>query len=349
MKGRIAIIDDHPSGTGKVAALLVDGRLEDLVIDDPNPKRTQPEQIYRARLDRPLKGMGGAIVQLGNGQTGFLKEAKGRRPGTSLLVQVSTHAEPGKAAPVTPRLLFKSRYAIVTPHAPGLNIARRIRDEEERERLDIIARAAMESAESGLILRSACAGADPDEIAEDIAEMLELSRRIAGEAEGAPERLLDVPDALTRAWRDWSDPDPDEVDRSQGSFDTHGVWDHIDALRSARVSLGGGAHMTIEPTTAFVAVDVNTGGDMSQAAGLKANLAAVRALPRQLRLRGLGGQIVADLAPMPKGERRGLESSLRAALKADTVETTFIGWTPLGHAELTRKRERIPLREVLPA
>ncbi|MEL7416311.1 MAG: ribonuclease G, partial [Pseudomonadota bacterium] len=122
MKGRIAIIDDHPSGTGKVAALLVDGRLEDLIIDDPNPKRTQPEQIYRARLDRPLKGMGGAIVQLGNGQTGFLKEAKGRRPGTSLLVQVSTHAEPGKAAPVTPRLLFKSRYAIVTPHAPGLNI-----------------------------------------------------------------------------------------------------------------------------------------------------------------------------------------------------------------------------------
>ncbi|MEL6678482.1 MAG: ribonuclease E/G [Pseudomonadota bacterium] len=348
MRGRIAVIDDHPSGSGKIAALIVDGRLEDLIVDDPRADRAQPEEIYRAKLDRPMKGLGGAFVQLGGGRTGFLKEAKGRRPGSMVLVQVSTHAEPGKAVPVTPRLLFKSRFAIVTPGSPGLNIARRIRDEEERERLDAIARAEMDGGEAGLILRSACAGADDEEIAEDIAEMRELSMRVSSALDGPAECLLPVPDALTRAWRDWSDPDPDEVDQTPGSFETRGVWDLIEALRSPRVRLDGGAHMVIEPTTAFVAVDVNTGGDTSQAAGLKANMAAARALPRELRLRGLGGQVVIDMAPMPKGERRQLEGSLRAALKADSVETTFVGWTPLGHAELTRKRERPPLREVLP-
>ena len=88
---------------------------------------------------------------------------------------------------------------------------------------------------------------------------------------------------------------------------------------------------------------MNTGGDFSPAAGLKANLAAARTLPRQLRLRGLGGQIVLDLAPMAKKDRKQFETTLRSAFRADTVETSLVGWTPLGHFELQRKRERLAL------
>jgi Rne/Rng family ribonuclease len=106
--------------------------------------------------------------------------------------------------------------------------------------------------------------------------------------------------------------------------------------------------MMIEPTSAFAAVDVNTAGDFSTAAGLKANLAAMEDLPRQLRLRGLGGQIVVDLAPLAKRDRRQVESALKAALKADPVDTQVLGWTALGHLELTRRRERRPLAELLP-
>ncbi len=79
------------------------------------------------------------------------------------------------------------------------------------------------------------------------------------------------------------------------------------------------------------------------AAGLKANIACARALPRALRVRGLGGQIVLDLAPMPKKDRRTFESALKAAFRHDDVETVFSGWTPLGHFELQRKRARMPL------
>ena len=95
-------------------------------------------------------------------------------------------------------------------------------------------------------------------------------------------------------------------------------------------------------------MDVNTGNDASLAAGLKANLACARALPRALRLRGLGGQITLDLAPMPKKDRRAFESALRQTLRADDIETTLVGWTPLGHFELQRKRARQPLSEVAP-
>jgi Ribonuclease G/E len=50
---------------------------------------------------------------------------------------------------------------------------------------------------------------------------------------------------------------------------------------------------------------------------------------------------------MPKKDRRSFEMSLRAAFKADRIETILAGWTPLGHFELQRKRERLPLSEVL--
>ena len=122
----------------------------------------------------------------------------------------------------------------------------------------------------------------------------------------------------------------------------------IAALRDPAIPLPGGASLIVEPTRALVAVDVNTGPDASPAAGLKANIAAARALPRALRCRGLGGQVTIDFAPSPKKDRRQIETTLRAAFKADPIETVLAGWTPLGHFELQRKRERLPLSETLP-
>ena len=105
--------------------------------------------------------------------------------------------------------------------------------------------------------------------------------------------------------------------------------------------------MVIEPTSALVAVDVNTGADSSLAAGLKANIAAARDLPRQLRLRGLGGQITLDVAPMPKKDRRVFEDALRRAFRIDGAEVVLAGWTPLGMYEVQRKRDRLPLTQLL--
>ena len=348
MKGRVVAVDTLPDGR-EIAALMVDGRIEDLLIDPPavlGP--VQPGAIFRAVVDRPLKGQGGVMVRLGDGQTGFLREAKGLSPGSELLVQVNTVAEKGKAAPVTTRILFKSRYAIVTPGKPGRNISRSIKDEAERDRLAEIANDAMMDAPVGLglIVRSAADGVDDAAIADDIAQMVSLAQQVA-EHGTAPELLVEALGAGELAWRDWADPDPDEVRIRPDSFEELGLWDQVDQLQQIDVPLGVSAWMSVEPTRALVAVDINTGGNTSPAAGLKANIAALRDLPRQLRLRGLGGQIVVDLAPFPKKERQVLEQTLRAALRKDSVETTLAGWTPLGHMELQRKRERRPLSEVL--
>jgi ribonuclease G len=339
MKGRTIILDHL--GEVEAAALMVDGKLDDLLVDSDGPR---PGTIYRAIADRPVKGQGGMFLKTPDGSA-FLRQIKGLAPGQPILVQVSGYAEPGKAIPVTQKVLFKSRYAIVTPGAPGTNISRSIRDEEERDRLLEVAHEAAQGATHGLILRSSCAGADGDDIADDIDAMLTLADKVLGDEATEMELLSEGDGPHILAWRDWVAPA--DVVTEPGSFDAHGVLDNVENLRQPRVQLEGGASMYVEPTRALVAVDVNTGADVSLAAGIKANMSCARALPRALRLRGLGGQITLDLAPMPKKDRRPFETALRQAFRTDDVETTLIGWTPLGHYELQRKRARLPIAEVL--
>lgn len=339
MKGRTIILDQLDGR--EAAALMVDGQLDDFLIESDAPA---PGTIYRARADRPVKGQGGMFLSTPDGSA-FLRQVKGLAPGQLLLVQATGYAEPGKAIPVTQKLLFKSRYAIITPDAPGLNLSRSIRDDAERDRLLEIAHDTMGDAPFGLILRSSCAGAGEADVAEDIARMAGLASEVLNDFGTETETLLDGDGPHALAWRDWTDPA--EIVTSAQGFADHGVLDAIAAAGGAAEPLAGGGRMFIEPTRALIAVDVNTGPDSSLAASVKANLACAKALPRALRVRGLGGQITLDLAPMPKKDRRSFETALRAAFRADSEETALVGWTPLGHYELQRRRGRTPLAGVL--
>lgn len=339
MKGRTIILDHL--GEIETAALMVDGKLEDLLVDADAPR---VGTIYRAIADRPVKGQGGMFLKTPDGAA-FLRQIKGLAQGQKILVQVTGYAEPGKAIPVTAKVLFKSRYAIVTPDAPGLNVSRAIKDEAKRDRLLEIAHEVAAEAPYGLILRSSCKDAEADDIAEDIQAMLTLADQVLLDSETEMETLAEGDGPHLLAWREWSETA--EVVTEQGGLEAHGVLDALEQARGAHVGLSGGASMFVEPTRALVAVDVNTGNDASIAAGTKANMACAKALPRALRLRGLGGQITLDLAPMAKKDRRSFEAALRAAFRADTSETALVGWTPLGHYELQRKRDRVPLAEVL--
>ena len=338
MKGRTIALD-HIDGR-EAAALMVDGKLHDFIIA-PSDKCPLPGSIYRAVCDKPLKGQGGMMMRSCDGPL-FFRQAKGLSPGQAMFVQVTGFSEPGKAPTVTSKLLFKSRYAIVTPGAPGLNISRRIKDDDERDRLIVIAKDQMDGCDMGLILRSAAEGASDEGIAEDISAMRDLALDVmANTVDGDSACLLPGDGPHLIAWREWSDPA--DVENHSGSFADAGVLDALDHMSRPAQSLAGGGHIYVEPTRALVAVDVNTGKDHSPAAALKTNLAAVEALPRHLRVFGLGGQITIDFAPLAKKDRRQVETALRSAFRDDPIETSLVGWTPLGNFELQRKRERAPL------
>ena len=85
MKGRTRSFLDQVAGR-EAAALIVDGTLEDLLVESDAPR---PGTIYRARADRPVKGQGGMFLNGPDGNYAFCGRSKGSRRGILMLVQVS--------------------------------------------------------------------------------------------------------------------------------------------------------------------------------------------------------------------------------------------------------------------
>ena len=112
---------------------------------------------------------------------------------------------------------------------------------------------------------------------------------------------------------------------------------------------GGGA-LTIEPTAALVAIDVDAGsragsGDPERFA-LDLNIAAAQEAARQIRLRNLGGLIAIDFVSMrAKSHQKQLEDAVREAFAGDPWSAQFGGLSRFGVFDLARAQLRTPLHE----
>lgn len=124
-----------------------------------------------------------------------------------------------------------------------------------------------------------------------------------------------------------------------------------DALKE-RVWLKSGAYLIIQPTEALTVIDVNTGKNIAkkdvQENFLKVNKEAAIEIARQLRLRNISGIIVVDFMNLTSEEAKAeLLSVFRAELKKDPVLSQVIDMTKLGLVEVTRKKVRKSLGEIL--
>jgi ribonuclease G len=127
------------------------------------------------------------------------------------------------------------------------------------------------------------------------------------------------------------------------------IWE---ALAEPEIALPGGARMTITPTPALVAIDIDAGSATADRRAKKdAQVALNRALAptiaRQIRLRHLAGAILIDPAGVPQKVRRQLTDAFAAALAADPLSPQFLGFSALGLAEILRPRLHPPLHELL--
>jgi ribonuclease G len=81
---------------------------------------------------------------------------------------------------------------------------------------------------------------------------------------------------------------------------------------------------------------------------LKTNLEAVKEIGYQLRFRNLGGLIVIDFIDMEKSSNRTrVFTALREALSKDKAKANILPMSDLGLIEMTRKRTRASLSELL--
>jgi Ribonuclease E/G family len=126
------------------------------------------------------------------------------------------------------------------------------------------------------------------------------------------------------------------------------VAEAIDALTRPVVELASGARLSIFPTPALVAIDVDAGGVLAgRVRHEAANRTVIPALAGQIRLRNLSGAIVVDLAGLSPRKRAALGPDLVTALADDPLRPKFLGFTALGLAEIVRSRVHPPLHELL--
>lgn len=123
-------------------------------------------------------------------------------------------------------------------------------------------------------------------------------------------------------------------------------------LLDRRVWLKSGGFLVIEPTEAMVVIDVNTGKSIGKKRQeehlLKVNEEAAIEIAKQLRLRNLSGIILVDFINMKQPESRDkLIRTLKSVLHKDKVPSRFVDVTALELYEITRKKIRRPLHEMI--
>ncbi len=309
------------------------------------------------------------------------------REGETITVQVVKDAIGTKGARMTTHLSLPSRYLVYMPRTQHIGVSQRIEDEDERERLRTLVQECMEEQElppnSGFVLRTVAEGVGKEEILADIKFLKRLWLSVEKNNKDAPVpgSVYEELPLYIRAIRDFVRPGLEKIRiDSQESyhklvsfvdsfvpelkgrvelytgerpiFDLYNAEDEIQKALGRKVPLKSGGYLIFDQTEAMTTIDINTGAFVGhrnlEETLFKTNMEATIAIGRQLRLRNLGGIIIIDFIDMADPEhQRQVMRLLEKLLERDNAKSNIIGMSELGLVEMTRKRTRESLEQVL--
>ena len=323
--------------------------------------------------------------QHGNGSNGVEAQPIERilTEGQSLLVQVLKDPIGTKGARLSTQISIAGRLLVFLPQEKHIGISQRIGDEAAREQLRKRIQSMVGEESGGFIVRTVAEEAGDEELRADTAYLRRLWNELRQRATTAPTPAL-LHEGLTlgqRVLRDLVTHDTSAIivdsrenfqklsafageyvpqvlpllEHYMGErplFDLYNVEDEIEKALARRVDLKSGGYLIIDQTEAMTTIDVNTGGFVGLRSFddtiFKTNLEAAQTIARQLRLRNLGGIIIADFIDMESEEhRRAVLEELNRTLARDRTRITVNGFTGLGLIEMTRKRTRESLAHIL--
>lgn len=337
----------EPFGKGNAVVLINNGIIEDFFVDFSTLKNNLVGAIFIGEVDRVSRDLNSSFIKLPNNQTGFLKGNKGLKSGDKILLQSTNYTPIEKAIVVTQNISFKGRYVVITSKNKRISFSKNIKDKERRSKLSnlIVDFEEPKIKNVGIIFRSVCNNASDEIILKDLKKQLLRHNNVFNHKNDSISKLVEAPNAIQKAYVEWSNFEDQNVLHQNGCFDNFSIWEQILALKSDTIKLISGGNFIIEKTKAFVAIDINTAKNNSLSSALKVNIEAMKQIPRQLRLRGLGGKIVIELGPLSKKYRKKIEETLIAnSFSSDKLR--IAGWTNLGNLELERPRDRFPLSTI---
>ena len=302
--------------------------------------------------------------------------------GNLVFVQAKRDGFRDKGPQLSREISLPGRFLVYAPVGSRVSVSRQIENQDERERLLRIINEIAEEDE-GFVIRTVSEGLDPKTLAVEANYLRARWKRILIERErtATPAILYSELSATQKVIRDQAQDDvvtirfdhggvfkeakdycekfyPELVERlsyeqsNAPLFDQFDIGEAIDTALSKNVPLPSGGGLVIESMEALTAIDVNSGryieGSNPDENARKTNHEAAIEVPRQVRLRNLGGLIVVDFIHMQdeEGWEEVLEV-LRESFSRDRVNCRVVGRTEGGLVELIRRRRRPPLSETL--
>ena len=305
------------------------------------------------------------------------------KAGQEIMVQVTKGPLASKGARATRHISLPGRVlGLMAPPDHKVGVSKKIADDRERTRLRKLATQVRPEG-FGIIVRTQAEGADRKDLEKDVKFLTRLWRSIENKARQstAPALVHEDLSLVFEVVRDVLSPDVDQfiVDdkvtydrvlnlldnvspelrqcvslhkKKEPVFDHFGIEQEISKALRRKVWLPQGGFISIDPTEALTAIDVNTGkftgtGSLQETV-LRTNIEACDEIARQLRLRGIGGIIVIDFIDMDNSRhRKQVQVALRTAFAADRMRTRIMHITRLGLVEMTRKRTEENLAQKL--
>lgn len=299
--------------------------------------------------------------------------------GDEVIVQVSKEGMKTKLPSVTSNLNFTGRYLVLTSQRKELGFSGKLNKEEKKRIREFLEGSMPENV--GIIVRTNARNAKKEEILEELKNLQSRYEALLKKGrsrvcfslleEHMPEYLQTLQNVYTQALDEIVTDDAEVFQAVQNYLNCYGEYEiplrfyedkllplsKLYSLESVlerslqeRVWLKSGGFLVIQPTEAFVCIDVNTGKFSGkkeiQETFRKINLEAAKEIAWQLRLRNLSGIILIDFINMEDQEdKRELLHTLQAYLNQDPIKSTVIDITPLNIVEVTRKKVRKPLLE----
>ncbi len=300
--------------------------------------------------------------------------------GSDIMVQVSKGPIGTKGPRITTNISMPGRYLVLMPFSPQCGISRKIDDPKERERFRKILNELEIPEGMGVIMRTVGAGQRARFFVRDLHLLVEQWREIEEgmNAKRGPSQLFEEPDLVERTVRDFLTEEVEAVicddlqavermqahvaqisprskrriqfyNEEQHIFDKFGVNKQIEKAFHRQVWLPCGGYIVIDETEALISVDVNTGrnkgGKDVEKTIFQTNMEAADEIARQMRLRNIGGLIVADFIDMKsRKDQQAVYQLMRQRLKRDKARTHVLPISQLGLMEMTRQRAAESMR-----
>ncbi|MEC5395646.1 ribonuclease E/G [Bergeyella sp. RCAD1439] len=296
----------------------------------------------------------------------------------TVLIQVTKEPISTKGPRISTQISLTGRFLVLIPFDNKVSISKKIKSAEDRERLRTLIES-IKPEGFGVIIRTVAEGKKVAELHNDMNQLVQkwestfkniqkqkIPSKVLSEEDKASAILRDNfnqdftaiicdDEKMTEDIRNYLEVIAPERKNIVQFYDSHiPLLEYYNVEKQLKQSFGKhvnipsskGAYLVIEHTEALHVIDVNSGPSITSATtnkehALNVNKMAATEIARQLRLRDMGGIIVADFIDMPNADhRKQLYDHLREEMKRDKARHKILPPSKFGLIQITRQRVR---------